>query len=119
MSYDDYKFQQPDDSYFAEQEKETEINEPINPKTMNSLNYFIKNNIQVAENILLEYPNVDYVPFKVTECSYKELKEIAKEYKKEIEIKNGFGIMTLYTGSAFFQFETKPLIVSEPIIVEG
>jgi len=32
MNYDDYKFQQPDDTYFAEQE--TEINEPINYKTM-------------------------------------------------------------------------------------
>ena len=34
MSYDDYKFQQPDDSYYAEQETETEINEPLNPETI-------------------------------------------------------------------------------------
>jgi hypothetical protein len=32
MSYDDWKFQQPDDSYYVEAEQEE--NEPLNPKTM-------------------------------------------------------------------------------------
>jgi hypothetical protein len=117
MIYDDWKFQQPDDDYYAEQEEE--INEPINYKKMKTLNYIIENNIKIANSIIKEYPNVDYVPFKINNCSYNELKEIAKDHKKEIEIKNGFGIMTLYTGSAFFEFKTNPLIVSEPIIVEG
>jgi hypothetical protein len=117
MIYDDWKFQQPDDDYYAEQEEE--INEPINYIKMETLKYIIENNINIANNIIKEYPNVDYVPFKINNCSYNELKGIATEYQREISIKNGYGTMSLYTGKAYFAFETKLLIVSEPIIVEG
>lgn len=86
---------------------------------METLKYIIENNIEIADRIVKEYPNVDYVPFKIPNCPYYELREIAFENEKQIEIKNGIGVMTLFKGKAFFEFTTKPLIVSEPIIVEG
>ena len=86
---------------------------------MDTLKYIIENNIAIADRIISEYPNVDYVPFKIQNCSYYELKEIAFENGKKIEIRNGCGSMSLFKDKAFFEFTTKPLIVSEPIIVEG
>ena len=85
---------------------------------METLKYIIENNIVIADNIVKEYPNVDCVIFKIPNCSYYELKEIAFENKREIELRNGEGKLSLLKGKAFCEFTTKPLIVSEPVIIE-
>lgn len=119
MSYDDYKFQQPDDSYYAEAETETEINELINPKNMDTLNYQIQNYLEQAKRIAQEYPQIDKIEYTIKDASYKEVKEIADEAGREVSIGNGKGLLLISEGIGYVFIWTKPLIVSEPIIVEG
>ena len=119
MSYDDYKFQQPDDSYFAEQEKETEINEPINPKTMTTLKHQIQNYLEQSKRIAQEYPSIEKVEYTIRGASYKDVKEVAEETNREVSIGNGRGLILISEGIGYVFVYTKPLIISEPIIVEG
>jgi len=88
---------------------------------METLKYIIETNCELADRILAEYPKVYYVPFLIEGCVYEELKQLAFENEKKIEISDGIGQLTFHKGNASFMFKTKPLIVivSEPIIVEG
>lgn len=119
MSYDDYKFQQPDDSYYAEQETETEINEPLNPKNMDTLKYQIENYLEQSKRIAQEYPQIDKIEYTIKDASYNDVKQIADEAGKEVSLGNGKGLLLISDGIGYVFIWTKPLIVSEPIIVEG
>lgn len=85
----------------------------------NTLKYITENYVAQAEAIKKEYPNIDCIIYKVADCGYEELRHLAFENGKKIEISLGIGTLSLLKGSAFIQFYTKPLIVSEPVIVEG
>jgi hypothetical protein len=119
MSYDDWKLEQPDDSYYAEAETETEINELLNPKNMDTLNYQIQNYLEQAKRISQEYPQIDKIEYTIKDASYKDVKQIADEAGKEVSIGNGKGLLLISEGIGYVFIWTKPLIVSEPIIVEG
>ncbi len=85
----------------------------------NTLKYITDNYVAQSEAIKKEYPHIDCIIYKVADCGYEELKQLAFENNKKIEIVSRVGILNLLKGSAYIEFTTKPLIVSEPIIVEG
>lgn len=86
---------------------------------MEKLKYIVENYVKQAESIKKEYPQIDCIIYKIEECGYEELRHLGFENNRKIEISNGVGKFSLLKGDAFIQFSTKPLIVSEPIIVEG
>jgi len=86
---------------------------------MEKLKYITENYVAQAGAIKNEYPNIDCIMYKIEDCGYEELKQLAVEYNRKIEIFLGVGKFSLLKGSAFIQYATKPLIVSEPVIVEG
>lgn len=86
---------------------------------MKTLQYRISNCIDQAKSIKNEYPNVDYVSFDLTECSYGEMKVVAEMNNRKVEIVNGCGDLRLVFPGAFVSIKSKPLLISEPVIVEG
>jgi len=86
---------------------------------METLKYQIKSCLEQAERIQQEYPNVGKVEFTIKGASYKDVKEIADERGSTVSIGNGQGLILVSEGIGYVFVYTRPLIVSEPIIVEG
>ena len=87
---------------------------------METLKYQIESCLSQANRIKEEYPNVGKVEFTITDASYKDVKEVAEETGKGITISNDKrGLLLVSNGIGYVFIYSKPLIVSEPIIVEG
>jgi hypothetical protein len=84
-----------------------------------TLKYQIKSCLSQADRISKEYPNVGKVEFTIKDASYQDVKDIATERNREVTIANGVGLILVTEGIGYVFVYTKPLIVSEPIIVEG
>lgn len=87
---------------------------------METLKYQIKSCLSQADRISKEYPNVGKVEFTIKDASYQDVKDIATERNREVTItSNSKGLILVSEGIGYVFVYTKPLIVSEPIIVEG
>lgn len=86
---------------------------------MENLKYRIENCLKQAEAIKQEYPKVNRVDFDITGCKYEEILQVSEERGSIVDIHNGVAIIVISEGIAKIFVFSNPLIVSEPIIVEG
>lgn len=78
-----------------------------------SLKYRIENCKEQAIRIKAEYPSINFVAFKIEECSIAELQQIAQECGKEIKIFLGHGEINIHSDSASILLKTKRLIINK------
>lgn len=87
---------------------------------METLRHLIKNRLEIAARLKKETPIIEQVLFEdVKNVKYSELKEIAEERNSIIDIRDGIADIIINDDNAKFFVYSVPLIVSEPVIVEG
>lgn len=90
---------------------------------METLKCQIENCIEQTKMITAKYPKIKSISFRIHNCSLAEITAISDEYDDETELRNNKMSLCICgnagnSASYFIHLESKPLIVSKPIIVE-